>query len=89
VSSASCANVLVTSSQLVPALSKLLLFGLGGIFATENVYSAIKIGTLGSDLMLLNLLIISLLSLSSNDYSSYGFYHATRMQCLSTALGPQ
>jgi len=44
VCSASCVNVLVTSSQLVPALSKLLLFGLGGLFAVNNVYSAIKIG---------------------------------------------
>jgi len=40
----SCVNVLVTSSQLVPALSKLLLFSLGAFFTASNVYSAIKIG---------------------------------------------
>jgi len=34
----------VTSSQLVPALSKLLLFSLGAFFTASNVYSAIKIG---------------------------------------------
>ncbi len=37
-------NVLVTTTQLVPALAKLLLYGLGGIFDIENVYSATKIG---------------------------------------------
>jgi eyes absent homolog 1 len=37
-------NVLVTTTQLVPALSKLLLYGLGGLFEIENVYSATKIG---------------------------------------------
>ncbi|XP_054275078.1 eyes absent homolog 2-like isoform X1 [Macrosteles quadrilineatus] len=37
-------NVLVTTTQLVPALAKVLLFGLGGIFPIENIYSATKIG---------------------------------------------
>jgi EYA(Eyes Absent) family protein len=37
-------NCIVTSAQLVPALSKLLLFGLGNYFDIENVYSAAKIG---------------------------------------------
>lgn len=37
-------NVLVTTTQLVPALAKLLLNGLGGVFDIENVYSATKIG---------------------------------------------
>ena len=37
-------NVLVTTTQLVPALAKLLLYGLGGVFDIENVYSATKIG---------------------------------------------
>jgi eyes absent homolog 1 len=37
-------NVLVTTTQLVPALSKLLLYGLGDLFDIENVYSATKIG---------------------------------------------
>lgn len=48
--SPTCVNVLVTSSQLVPALSKLLLFDLGGVFAASNVYSAIKIGAKSSDI---------------------------------------
>lgn len=39
-----CINVLVTTTQLVPALSKVLLFGIGGIFPIENIYSASKIG---------------------------------------------
>ncbi|KAL7644359.1 UNVERIFIED_CONTAM: hypothetical protein RMT77_005186 [Armadillidium vulgare] len=39
-----CVNVLVTTTQLVPALSKLLLHGLGPIFPIENVYSATKVG---------------------------------------------
>ena len=37
-------NVLVTTTQLVPALAKLLLYGLGNVFDIENVYSATKIG---------------------------------------------
>ncbi|CAH8492910.1 unnamed protein product [Dicrocoelium dendriticum] len=37
-------NVLVTTTQLVPALSKLLIYGLGSSFPIENVYSATKIG---------------------------------------------
>ncbi|XP_066590348.1 eyes absent homolog 4 isoform X2 [Prorops nasuta] len=39
-----CINILVTTTQLVPALSKVLLFGIGGIFPIENIYSASKIG---------------------------------------------
>ena len=37
-------NILVTSTQLIPALSKVLLFGIGGIFPIENIYSASKTG---------------------------------------------
>lgn len=37
-------NILVTTTQLVPALAKVLLFGLGQIFPIENIYSATKIG---------------------------------------------
>ncbi len=37
-------NVLVTTTQLVPALAKVLLYGLGGVFHIENIYSASKIG---------------------------------------------
>ncbi|XP_029723171.1 developmental protein eyes absent isoform X2 [Aedes albopictus] len=39
-----CVNVLVTTTQLVPALAKVLLYGLGQIFPIENIYSANKIG---------------------------------------------
>ncbi|XP_020293036.1 developmental protein eyes absent [Pseudomyrmex gracilis] len=39
-----CINILVTTTQLVPALSKVLLFGIGGTFPIENIYSAAKIG---------------------------------------------
>ena len=39
-----CVNVLVTTTQLVPALAKTLLYGLGGVFSIENIYSATKIG---------------------------------------------
>lgn len=40
-----CVNILVTNSQLVPTVSKTLLYGLGGAFDVENIYSAAKIGT--------------------------------------------
>lgn len=43
-SRSNCVNVLVTTTQLVPALAKTLLYGLGGVFSIENVYSATKIG---------------------------------------------
>ncbi|XP_036371563.1 eyes absent homolog 3 [Megalops cyprinoides] len=39
-----CVNVLVTTTQLVPALAKVLLYGLGNVFPIENIYSATKIG---------------------------------------------
>ncbi|XP_061893479.1 eyes absent homolog 2 [Entelurus aequoreus] len=39
-----CVNVLVTTTQLIPALSKVLLYGLGAAFPIENIYSATKIG---------------------------------------------
>ncbi|XP_008329290.1 protein phosphatase EYA3 [Cynoglossus semilaevis] len=39
-----CMNVLVTTTQLVPALAKVLLYGLGDVFPVENIYSATKIG---------------------------------------------
>lgn len=41
-----CMNVLVTTTQLVPALAKVLLYGLGDVFPIENIYSATKIGKL-------------------------------------------
>lgn len=43
-SRSNCVNILVTTTQLVPALAKILLYGLGGVFPIENVYSATKIG---------------------------------------------
>ncbi|XP_060523941.1 eyes absent homolog 2 [Cylas formicarius] len=39
-----CVNVLVTTTQLIPALAKVLLFGLGNVFPIDNIYSATKIG---------------------------------------------
>lgn len=43
-SRSTCINVLVTTTQLVPALAKVLLYGLGGVYNIENIYSATKIG---------------------------------------------
>ncbi|GFQ87113.1 eyes absent homolog 1 [Trichonephila clavata] len=43
-SRSSCVNVLVTTTQLVPALAKVLMYNLGGVFSIENIYSATKIG---------------------------------------------
>ncbi|KAM9320150.1 protein phosphatase EYA3 [Gastrophryne carolinensis] len=39
-----CVNVLITTTQLVPALAKVLLYGLAEIFPIQNIYSATKIG---------------------------------------------
>ncbi len=39
-----CINVLVTTTQLVPALAKVMLFNLSGVFPIENIYSATKCG---------------------------------------------
>ncbi|NWH57288.1 EYA2 protein, partial [Geococcyx californianus] len=39
-----CVNVLVTTTQLIPALAKVLLYGLGAVFPIENIYSATKTG---------------------------------------------
>ncbi|NXP79203.1 EYA1 protein, partial [Ramphastos sulfuratus] len=39
-----CMNILVTTTQLIPALAKVLLYGLGIVFPIENIYSATKIG---------------------------------------------
>ncbi|XP_078543281.1 protein phosphatase EYA1 isoform X3 [Lissotriton helveticus] len=43
-SRANCVNILVTTTQLIPALAKVLLYGLGIVFPIENIYSATKIG---------------------------------------------
>ena len=37
-------NVMVTTTMLVPAIAKTLLYDLGGTFDIENLYSATKIG---------------------------------------------
>ena len=37
-------NILVTTTQLVPALAKCLLHGLGEMFPVQNIYSATAIG---------------------------------------------
>ncbi|KAK0148057.1 Eyes absent 3 [Merluccius polli] len=39
-----CMNILVTTTQLVPALAKVLLYGLGEVFPISTIYSATKIG---------------------------------------------
>ena len=39
-----CVNVIVTQTQLVASLTKVLLFGLAPIFDVENIYSAAKCG---------------------------------------------
>ncbi|XP_027027193.1 eyes absent homolog 4 isoform X7 [Tachysurus fulvidraco] len=43
-SRSNCVNVLVTTTQLIPALAKVLLYSLGSAFPIENIYSATKIG---------------------------------------------
>lgn len=35
---------MVTTTQLIPALAKVLLYGLGTVFPIENIYSATKTG---------------------------------------------
>uniref|UniRef100_A0A672N739 Eyes absent homolog n=1 Tax=Sinocyclocheilus grahami TaxID=75366 RepID=A0A672N739_SINGR len=46
-SRSNCVNVLVTTTQLIPALAKVLLYSLGSAFPVENIYSATKIGKEG------------------------------------------
>lgn len=42
--------MLVTTTQLIPALAKVLLYGLGSVFPIENIYSATKTGKGNLDL---------------------------------------
>lgn len=42
--------MLVTTTQLIPALAKVLLYGLGSVFPIENIYSATKTGRRSPDL---------------------------------------
>lgn len=51
-------NILVTTTQLIPALAKVLLYGLGVVFPIENIYSATKIGKLNMYFMFLRFLLI-------------------------------
>ncbi|RWS17883.1 eyes absent 3-like protein [Dinothrombium tinctorium] len=39
-----CVNVLVTTTHLVPALAKILLYNLGSVFPIENIYGSMKVG---------------------------------------------
>lgn len=66
-----CVNVLVTTTQLVPALAKVALYGLGGVFAIENIYSATKIGMNGSHLE------------SKKMTSAINFYVSNHFRCFS------
>lgn len=43
-SRSNCINILVTDTKLVLAVVKVLLFGLGGVFPIENIYSSFKTG---------------------------------------------
>lgn len=70
-SRSNCVNVLVTTTQLIPALAKVLLFGLGGIFPIDNIYSATKIGKLRTDFMLEN-----------RDYRLYNLFFSKFMKLL-------
>lgn len=49
-----CVNVLVTTTQLVPALAKVMMFGLSQIFPIENIYSSTKLGERNMPLPLMN-----------------------------------
>ena len=57
---------MVTTTQLVPALAKCLLYGLGGIFPLENIYSATKVGKP----FFLNYILITILCLRTPDYGN-------------------
>uniref|UniRef100_A0A2K5VT84 Eyes absent homolog n=1 Tax=Macaca fascicularis TaxID=9541 RepID=A0A2K5VT84_MACFA len=70
-----CVNVLITTTQLVPALAKVLLYGLGEIFPIENIYSATKIGMV-SMLFLVTDLAIKL---------SFFFFFETESRCVAQA----
>ncbi|VDP54850.1 unnamed protein product [Schistosoma mattheei] len=37
-------NILVTTTQFIPSLAKILLYGYGNSFQIENIYSATKVG---------------------------------------------
>lgn len=67
-----CVNVLVTTTQLIPALAKILLFGLGGVFPIDNIYSATKIGKLKKGyyfILVVTLIIIVIRRCTSQDFN--------------------
>ena len=57
---------MVTTTQLVPALAKCLLYGLGGIFPLENIYSATKVGKA----FFLNYILTTILCLRTPEYGN-------------------
>ena len=57
---------MVTTTQLVPALAKCLLYGLGGIFPLENIYSATKVGKA----FFLNYILSTILCLRTTEYGN-------------------
>lgn len=57
---------MVTTTQLVPALAKCLLYGLGGIFPLENIYSATKVGKA----FFLNYILNTILRLRTPEYGN-------------------
>lgn len=62
-----CLNVMVTTTQLVPALAKCLLYGLGGIFPLENIYSATKVGEFFLRIQAFGYVFVGLINLVSFD----------------------
>ena len=62
-------NILVTTTQLIPALAKVLLYGLGIVFPIENIYSATKIGKYGILYVMLEMCDLNPLGLSLSNVS--------------------
>ena len=72
-----CVNILVTTTQLIPALAKVLLYGLGIVFPIENIYSATKIGKYSSEMCESSCVFSAVISLSLWDMNAY--YFSTHM----------
>lgn len=70
-----CVNVLVTTTQLIPALAKVLLYSLGSVFPVENIYSATKIGKTHTFLQETMLLMV-------NDNLITNFKPLNRINCI-------
>jgi len=69
----SCVNVLVTTTQLVPALAKVLLYGLSPVFGIDNIYSATKIGIVADLILYIVSLFRTLLSANDQRYTVMTF----------------